>query len=171
MMMRWMLFFLLVLSVPAAANDSTKLYNPRAHAEKEVALLLPKAKTENKNILLQIGGNWCLMCYRLNAFIQTDSTLKQLLRDNYISYHLNYSPENKNSAYLAKLGNPQRYGFPVLVVLNAEGKPLHTQNMALLLKGNGYDYEKLKVFLKKWGTETTEQKSTAHDSKHRNVVF
>lgn len=170
-MMRWMVFFLCLLTLPSLANDSTKLYNPRAHAEKEVALLLPKAKAQNKNILLQIGGNWCLMCYRLNAFIQTDSTLKHLVSDNYISYHLNYSPENKNSAYLAKLGNPQRYGFPVLVVLNAEGKALHTQNMALLLKGNGYDYEKLKLFLNKWSPAQTAQKSTAHGSTPRKPFF
>ena len=170
-MMRWMVILLCVLTVPALANDSTRLYNPRANAEKEVALLVTKAKAENKNILLQIGGNWCLMCYRLNAFIQTDSTLKGLLAANFISYHLNYSPENKNSAYLAKLGNPQRYGFPVLVVLNAEGKPLHTQNMALLLKGNGYDYEKLKAFLKKWRLAPNEEKSTAHDRKQQPGVF
>ena len=149
-MVRWVFFVLLFLSVEASANDSTRLYNPKANAEKDVTQLLAKAKQEKKHLLLQIGGNWCLMCYRLNAFVQTDSILKKLLNDNYISYHLNYSPENKNSAYLAKLGNPQRYGFPVLVVLDADGNRLHTQNMALLLKGNGYDYEKLKAFLFQW---------------------
>ena len=150
---RWLFFLLLIMALPAAANDSTRLYNPRANAEKDVTLLLEKAKRENKRLLLQIGGNWCLMCYRLNAFIQTDSTLKNLVAENFISYHLNYSPENKNSAYLAKLGNPQRYGFPVLVVLSADGKPLHTQNMSLMLKGNGYDYNKLKTFLQHWRSE------------------
>lgn len=151
------LFLVIGLALSASANDSTRLYNPRANAEKDVMVLLQKAKKENKRLLLQIGGNWCLMCYRLNAFIQTDSTLKGLVADNYISYHLNYSPENKNSAYLAKLGNPQRYGFPVLVVLEVDGKPLHTQNMSLMLKGNGYDYNKLKAFLQYWRPAGTNQ--------------
>jgi len=151
-MRRWLFFVCLMMALPAAATDTTRLYNPRANAEKDVTELLVKAKRENKRLLLQVGGNWCLMCYRLNAFIQTDSTLKTLVADNYISYHLNYSPENKNSAYLAKLGNPQRYGFPVLVVLNSDGQPLHTQNMSLMLKGNGYDYNKLKAFLQQWRT-------------------
>ena len=154
-MRHWLFFLFLMITLPAAANDSTRLYNPRANAEKDVTLLLQKAKRENKRVLLQIGGNWCLMCYRLNAFIQTDSTLKNMVANNYISYHLNYSPENKNSAYLAKLGNPQRYGFPVLVVLEVDGTPLHTQNMSLMLKGNGYDYNKLKAFFQYWRTTTT----------------
>ena len=102
--------------------------------------------------------------------VQKDSALKKTVNDNYISYHLNYSPENKNSAYLATLGNPQRYGFPVLVVLDADGKPLHTQNMALLLKGNGYDYEKLKAFLIRWRLQPP-QNSTAHAKQPQHSFF
>jgi thioredoxin-related protein len=168
--MPFLFFLLMLLSVQAVASDSTKLYNPRANAEKDVAQLLVKAKAENKRLLLQIGGNWCLMCYRLNAVLQKDSVLKKTLDDNYISYHLNYSPENKNSAYLAKLGTPQRYGFPVLVVLDADGKQLHTQNMALLLKGNGYDHEKLKIFLLKWSPQPS-QNTTAHGSQPEPRLF
>ena len=160
-MRRWLFLIFIFFTLQGAANDSTRLYNPRANAEKDVAQLVEKAKRENKRLLLQVGGNWCVMCYRLHAFLQTDSTLKNLLNDNYISYHLNYSPENKNSAYLARLGNPQRYGFPVLVVLNEDGELLHTQNMSLLLKGNGYDYEKIKNFLLYWRTKSINSKPAA----------
>jgi hypothetical protein len=48
------------------------------------------------------------------------------------------------------LGYPQRFGFPVLVVLDENGKQLHTQDSALLEKGNGYDREKVKSFLRNW---------------------
>jgi len=155
--MRFLLFILLLAALPAGARDTTKLYNPRANAAADVARLTAQAQKEGKRILIQVGGNWCLMCYRLNAFIQTDSTLKDLVDDNYLTYHLNYSPENKNAAYLSKLGNPQRFGFPVLVILEKDGSPLHTQNMALLLKGNGYDYDKLKSFLVQWRPAATAQ--------------
>jgi thioredoxin-related protein len=148
--MRWITFLFLFVALQAGASDSTRLYNPRADAAKDVAQLLVKAKNGKKHVLLQIGGNWCVQCYRLNAYVQTDSTLKKLLYDNYVMYHLNYSPENKNEAYLAKLGYPQRFGFPVLVVLDANGNRLHTQDGALLQKGNGYDSEKIKGFLKSW---------------------
>lgn len=148
--MRALIFFFLFFSISVYGNDSSKLYNPSANVVKDVAAVLLKAKKEKKNVLLQIGGNWCVWCYRLNSFIQTDSILKKLVRDNYITYHLNYSPENKNLSYLKKLGYPQRFGFPVLVVLDGDGKQLHTQDTALLEKGNGYDEEKVKSFLRNW---------------------
>ena len=115
-----------------------------------MAQLLLKAKEENKRLLLQVGGNWCVMCYRLNAFVKLDTVLKKLIAENYIVYHLNYSPENKNEAYLKTIGSPQRYGFPVLVVLDGSGTRLHTQPGGALQKGNGYSFEKVKAFLETW---------------------
>jgi thiol:disulfide interchange protein len=136
--------------VVAKAGDTTRLYNPTADAAKDVAQLLAQAKEGHKRVLLQVGGNWCVMCYRLNAFIKTDTVLKKLLDANYILYHLNYSPENKNRAYLKTIGSPERFGFPVLVVLDAAGKPLHTQESGALQRGNGYSFEKVKAFLEQW---------------------
>ncbi len=148
------LFFVLLLSLiglKGIANDSTRLYNPYADVAKDVAQALVRAKQEKKQVLLQIGGNWCVMCYRLNSVVKTDKLLKQLIESNYIVYHLNYSKENKNLAYLKKLGYPQRFGFPVLVVLDgATGSVLHTQDAGLFQKGNGYDPERIKQFLKNW---------------------
>ena len=148
--MRFLMVLFLFVSLSSHAGDSTKLYNPSANVSKDVEQALARAKKEKKNVLLQVGGNWCVWCYRLNSFIQTDSLLKRLLDDNYVLYHLNYSKENKNLDYLKKLGYPQRFGFPVLIVLDANGKQLHTQDSALLEKGNGYDEEKVKSFLKNW---------------------
>jgi thioredoxin-related protein len=148
--MRILVVFFFIISINSYGNDTTKLYNPYANVVKDVEQALIKAKKEKKNVLLQIGGNWCIWCYRLNSFIQTDTLLRQLLNDNYVLYHFNYSKENKNLPYLKKLGYPQRFGFPVLVVLDENGKQLHTQDSALLEKGNGYDREKVKSFLRNW---------------------
>src|SRR5512139_1070848 len=102
--MRFLLSFFLLLSLNTFANDTTKLYNPYANAEKDVAAALAKAKKENKHVLLQIGGNWCIWCYRFEDFVKKDTGLSKLLANNYGVYHLNYSKENKNLAYLKKLG-------------------------------------------------------------------
>lgn len=148
--MRLLLVLFLLVSINSYSNDTTKLYNPAANVARDIEAALVKAKSEKKNVLIQVGGNWCIWCYRFNSFVLTNSLLKRLLNDNYVLYHLNYSPENKNLAYLKKLGYPQRFGFPVLVVLDATGKQLHTQDSALLEKGNSYDEEKVKSFLKNW---------------------
>ena len=95
--MRLLVVFFLFLSTTCYGNDSTKLYNPAANVAKDVAAALLKAKKEKKNVILQIGGNWCVWCYRLNSFIQTDSILRKLTADNYVDliffcrlYHLNH---------------------------------------------------------------------------------
>lgn len=148
--MRVLFFFFLLFSLPVFASDSTKLYNPYANAEQDVAKLLQKAKQENKHLLLQVGGNWCVGCYRFNAFVQTNPALKKLVDNNYLVYHVNYSKENKNLPLLARLGYPQRFGLPVLVVLDANGKRLHTQDSGMLVKGNGYDEQKVTAFFINW---------------------
>lgn len=155
--MRWFFFLLFSLALSASANDSTKLYHPYAPAEKEIKAAVAKAKKEKKHVLLQIGGNWCVWCYRFNSFVQTDSLLKKLANDNYVIYHLNYSKENKNLAVMKKLGYPQRFGFPVLVVLDGDGNRLHTQDSGILEKGNGYDSGKVKSFLQNWAPGAFEE--------------
>jgi hypothetical protein len=149
--MKWLFSLALLFSLKSYAGDTTRLlYRPYADAAKEVEALLVKARAENKHLLVQVGGNWCLMCYRLNSFLHADTVLRQLMKQEYLLYHLNYSPENKNLPLLRKWGNPQRFGFPVLVVLDENGRYLHTQNCALLLKGNGYDTAKVHSFLLEW---------------------
>lgn len=148
--MRMLILLALLFSLPVFANDSTRLYQPSANAEKDIAALVTRARLQKKHVLIQVGGNWCTWCYRFNAFLKTDTTLRQLLTGNFLYYHLNYSKENKNLATLARLGHPQRFGFPVLVVLDGSGNRLHTQDTSLLGKGNGYDDKKVKAFLQAW---------------------
>ena len=155
--MKYLLMIGLFLSLKSFAADSTRLYNPYANVEKDIAVAVAKAKKENKHVMIQVGGNWCIWCYRFNAFVQTDTLLKKMANDNYVLYHLNYSKENKNLDYLKKLGFPQRFGFPVLVVLDANGNRLHTQDSGLLEKGNGYDKDKVKSFFRNWAPGAFEE--------------
>jgi hypothetical protein len=63
---------------------------------------------------------------------------------------VNYDPKNKNEAVLAELGFPQRFGFPVFVVLDGKGNRIHTQNSAFLEKDKSYDREVVLQFFKHW---------------------
>jgi hypothetical protein len=63
---------------------------------------------------------------------------------------LNYSPDNKNSDILEKYGFPQRFGFPVFLILNEEGKLIHTENSAYLEEAKSYSKLKVIEFLKNW---------------------
>jgi hypothetical protein len=48
----------------------------------------------------------------------------------------------------SKLGYPQRFGYPVFVILNGDGERIHTQNSEYLENGKGsYDKNKVQSFL------------------------
>ncbi|WP_332025696.1 thioredoxin family protein [Kaistella sp.] len=142
----------------AAAEEKAKLpkpYNAAENAEAKISELVKKAKAENKNIILQAGGNWCIWCLRFNNYVQTTPELKEIVDKNYLYYHLNYSPENKNEKVFAKYDNPgAKFGYPVFVVLDQNGKMIHTQDSAVLEEGKGYSKEKVKAFFEKWSPKS-----------------
>ncbi|WP_461638109.1 thioredoxin family protein [Labilibaculum euxinus] len=127
-----------------------KPYDQSLNGKEEIAKAVSKAKKEGKHVLLQIGGNWCPWCIKMHNYLSTDTTLNKLVEDNYIFLEVNYSKENKNLDALAELGYPQRFGFPVMIVLNGEGERLHTQNTGNLEQDKAYNFEKVKSFLYNW---------------------
>ena len=141
-----------ICATVAQAQDLSKfnLYKPDEDAEKALSKAVKDAKAAGKQVYVQIGGNWCIWCMRFDDFVKTDKTLDSLVNANYVTYHLNYSKENTNSKLLAKYGYPQRFGFPVFLILDEKGKLLHTQNSAYLESGKSYDMQKVKSFFSDW---------------------
>lgn len=126
------------------------LYRPAENAKQEISNAVKEAKKSDKHVLIQIGGNWCVWCARFNNLVTTDKSIDTLVNDNYVVYHLNYSKENYNTELLKKYKFPQRFGFPVFLILNEEGELIHTQNSEYLESGKGYDKEKVVVFFNNW---------------------
>lgn len=135
------------------SQGTNKIYNPSADAEKELNKAIIKAKQENKFVLAQVGGNWCGWCLMINKFLTTDKQLDSLMKANFVYLHINYSKENKNLKLLEKLEYPQRFGFPVIVIFDSNGKRLHTQNTGYLEEGKAYNKNKIMEFLEKWSPE------------------
>ena len=150
--------------IQTAEKPQHKVYSPDADAKKDIQAAVEKAKKEGKHVLLQIGGNWCIWCMRFNEKATTNDTLKTELEKDFVVYHLNYSKENKNEEVLAQLGFPQRFGFPVFVILDANGNKLHTQNSEYLEEGKGYSTKKVFDFLKQWSPTALDTK-TYQDAK------
>ena len=125
-----------------------KPYHPEEDGLARIEELILQAKKDNKKILIQIGGNWCVWCLRFNHLVTTDPELKAILEKKYLYYHLNYSPENKNEKAFAKYGNPgEKYGYPAVLVLDKKGYLLATRKTEDMEATNGYDKDKVKKFL------------------------
>jgi thioredoxin-related protein len=143
---------LLLFVATVYSQDLSKfnLYKPTENAELKIAEAVKTAKATGKHVFVQIGGNWCIWCARFNDFVTKDSAIDSLIKANYEVYHMNYSPENKNLPLLAKYGFPQRFGFPVFLVLDGTGKLLHIQNSSYLEQGKGYSKSIVMGFFNDW---------------------
>jgi thioredoxin-related protein len=155
------LIFLLLLScnvIQAQEKKKVNLYHPFENADSAMAVVQSKALNEGKQILVQIGGNWCSWCIEFNRFTKTDKQMDSILNADFVVYHLNYSKENLNKKMLEKFGFPQRFGFPVFIVIDSAGKLLHTQNSSYLEKEKSYSKEKVIEFLEHWNKKALDPK-------------
>lgn len=131
-------------------RSETIIYLPRQDAQQPIKTALKQAAKEKKHVLLLIGNNSCVRCIRFYDKVYGDSVLRTQMDDNFVVAPVYYSPEYKNEKVMASLGYPQRFGFPVFVVLDAKGNRLHTQNSAYLEEGEGHSKEKIAEFFKHW---------------------
>lgn len=143
-----------VKAVPVATE--TKLYNEEADAIQQIDEALAEAQRTGRYVLCQVGGNWCPWCLRFAKFVTEDEEIAQLIKENFVYIHVNYSKENKNPEAMQRLGNPARFGFPVLVILDHEGRPMHIQNSAYLELDKSYDRKKVLQFLQNWTQKAVE---------------
>ena len=57
---------------------------------------------------------------------------------------------------MKRLGSPQRFGFPVFVVLDQAGNVLHIQDSSFLEEDKGYSKEKTLRFFKAWAPQAVD---------------
>ncbi len=132
------------------------LYKPEENAAVELEKAVKEAKASGKHVFVQIGGNWCIWCARFYEYVNKDKQLDSAMHADYVVYHLNYSKENLNKELMAKLGYPQRFGFPVFVILDGNGNHLHTQDSEYLEQAKSYDKRKVMVFFNHWNPKALE---------------
>jgi hypothetical protein len=83
-----------------------------------------------------------------------DWAIRAELAADFQVVHVNFSRENKNPEVMRRLGNPEKLGFPALVVLSPELVVLHVQesgSLQLEERGRiGHDPARVLTFLRQW---------------------
>ncbi len=137
---------------PQANNKEVQnKFNPAADPFTDLKATVTEAQKVNKRIILDVGGEWCIWCHRIDAFIEQNPEIKDYIEKHFIVLKINYSEENKNEKFLSQY--PKIEGYPHFFVLSKKGKLLHSQNTGLLEKEKSYDPEKFMKFLKKWAAK------------------
>ena len=139
-------------------NAQTPVYDETINPLEQIDQALVKAKAEGKFVVCQVGGNWCPWCLRFADFAAKDTAVSKVIDDNFVLIHVNYNPRKsegeakaqQTAQMMKRLGNPSRFGYPVFVVLDHEGKVIHTQDSSFLEEGQGYSQEKVLRFFRCW---------------------
>ena len=136
-----LLLTLVVLPLRAAPeypNMGPDIYDTKADGKAQIATALAKATAAHKRVLVMFGANWCVWCHRLHATFEQDAGVARALRENYELVLIDVNTRNgsaRNADVDARYSNPTKEGLPVLVVLDADGRRLTTQETGALEDG------------------------------------
>ena len=163
--MRKVIIILIAVLCSLSADAQTglkKVYNEDINPIEQIEQTVAKAKSGGKFVVCQVGGNWCPWCLKFADFITKDTTISNVINENFEYIHVNYNPRKSQGeekmeqgrALMKRLDNCGRFGFPVFVVLNEEGKVIHIQDSSFLEEGQSYNQEKVLRFFKNWTPQT-----------------
>jgi thiol:disulfide interchange protein len=132
-----------------AADAAAKLFDPTRDSAKDLKAAIATAREQHKNILLDVGGNWCPWCILLDRTLAEDAELHGSVEKNYVVLRVSFSRENENQAFLGSY--PAAKGYPAWYVLSPEGKLLKAEDTSALEQDHklnaGYSKDALKSFL------------------------
>jgi thiol:disulfide interchange protein len=135
-------------SIKATKYVPVTEYDPKRDAATDINEAIIEAKRTKRNVLLEVGGKWCIWCRIMDEYFQKNADVLSLREKNYVTVKLNMSEENENKEVLSQY--PAVAGYPHIFVLDASGKLLHSQNTGDLEAGRSYDHEKFIAFLNQW---------------------
>ena len=123
-------------------------YDEARNPADDLAMTVQRAKAQKKNILVQVGGDWCGWCRRMSEFIDTNDKVREKVSGNYLLMKVTYDKKQTNENFLANY--PKISAYPHLFVLDSDGKLLHSQGTAELEEGKGYNEQVYLAFLDQW---------------------
>jgi thiol:disulfide interchange protein len=144
----------LSLAASASAAPSPRPFDPTLDPVFQLKQARSVAMKEHKNVLLDVGGNWCVGCLILDRLLEHDPKLSRLLAANYVLVHVNVSPENLNAGFFSHFPKPN--GYPYLIVLGPGASTvIHVEGSLALQRGakaaqQGYDPVSVAQFLLRW---------------------
>ncbi len=143
------------LAVAGLAGEkpvAEKPFDPGRDPAKDLRAAEARAASEHKNILMDVGGNWCPWCLLLDRTLAEDPVLHAALEKNYVLLRVNWSRENQNAEFLVEY--PETRGYPAWYVLSASGRLLKAEDTSELeqthLLSTGYSKAAVGAFLEKY---------------------
>jgi Thioredoxin-like len=135
--------------VVTAPEDFTSAYDPKRDPIADLELAKAQARQSKKNIFLEVGGDWCIWCTRMDGFLKKRQEVHGLLEADYVVMKVNMSDSNENKTFLGQL--PEIDGYPHIFIFDSEGKLLISKSTDDLMTGvDTYNPKLFSGLLERW---------------------
>lgn len=143
------ILLLCLLTTSAVAKETQLGYDPDANPAAQLSALQHLAQRSDKRILLIAGGDWCIWCHFLDAFLNNNPAIDRQLRETFVIGKIYYGDEKDNSDFFA--GLPPAAGYPHFWVLDSNGELMDSQNtLPLEDGGESYSEAAFVAFIQRW---------------------
>lgn len=140
---------------PAKSSKDRPLWTPLEKFDdardpaKDLKLAIAEAQRSRRRILLDVGGEWCIWCHRLDTLFMKNADVADFLHSNFVVVKVHYDRKiNRNEPFLSRF--PEIPGYPHLFVLERNGRLLKSQDTSELEEGKGHSKGKVMAFLRAW---------------------
>ncbi len=134
-------------SAPQAYTVPTK-YDPSRDASQDLSVAIKLARETKRNVLIEVGGEWCGWCHEMDSFYEHHPDLLALRDRNYVLVKVDFSEHHHNTKFLSRF--PPAEGYPHIFILDTSGKLLKSEGTHELEQGDSYNLQRFTEFLEKF---------------------
>lgn len=125
-------------------------YNESANANLAVTAAFARAKTTHKQVLLDLGGNWCADCIVLANFLELPE-MNRFMSRHYELVMIDVGRFDKNQQVAARFGLTQRLeGVPTVLVASSDGKLMNAGHVFAFTDASHMTPKALASYLAMW---------------------
>jgi thiol:disulfide interchange protein len=126
----------------------SKIYDDTRDPFKDAKAALTLAKETHRNVLIEVGGNWCSWCKAMDVFLEENPQVYKRLHSDFVILKINVSDSNENAEFMKSL--PPVMGYPHMYVSTSTGKMLLSKDTAELHEDGANSVNKWLAFIEKW---------------------
>lgn len=123
-------------------------YDPERDAFKDGRAAIELAKSTQRHVLIEVGGDWCKWCHVLDRFLEQNPDIRTRLHETFVILKVNVSDANDNAAFLAAF--PRPLGYPHMYVADKNGSILLSKDTADFLSQGQYSRQRFHEFFEQW---------------------
>ncbi len=132
----------------ASLPEYSQIYSDQRDPYADASAAIKLASETNRQVLIEIGGNWCTWCKKMDAFLLANPLVYQTLHENFVLLKVSVSDSNENADFMKDL--PPVLGYPHMYVSTAKGKMLLSKDTAQLQENGQYSAQHWLAFLQQW---------------------